>query len=391
MPADALPPRVERAPAMGLAAELPKKVSSPETARLVSLDAFRGFIMFWIIGGGGLVDGLQTLTRNPVTNTLVYELHHTPWQGLRFYDCIWPCFMLMVGVSIPFSIAKRSLTQTGRQMHWHALKRTAALFLLGSIRESVFLGSPYLIELSSALQPIAIAYFAAYWLARRSPRVQAIVAALILAGYALLLGLVPAAGIPAGSYVLNHNLVNAVDVALLREHWMRWPYAPEGWGTILSTLPTISTTILGLLIGETLRSGRARGFKLKAIGGAGVLCLALGYAISPLVPIIMKMWTTSYGVVTAGWACVLFLLFYGIIDVWGRRRWAFPLTVIGANAIFIYMVTSILPIHQLVGIFTKGVAAALGSGGPLFSAASVLGVEWLILFWMYRRRIFLKA
>ncbi len=129
-----------------------------DAERLASLDAFRGFIMLWIIGGEGLMAGLAVLGHNRVIDAVVYELSHSPWQGLRFYDCIWPSFMLMVGVSVPLSFAKRSLTQTYYQQVVHAIKRAIVLFLLGSVRESVLLGSPYLIELSSALQPIAIAY-----------------------------------------------------------------------------------------------------------------------------------------------------------------------------------------------------------------------------------------
>jgi predicted acyltransferase len=112
--------------------------------------------MLWIIGGEGLMAGLASLGHNRVIEAVVYEVNHSPWQGLRFYDCIWPSFMLMVGVSVPLSIAKRSLTQTYQQQLAHAAKRALVLFLLGSVRESVLLGSPYLIELSSALQPIAI-------------------------------------------------------------------------------------------------------------------------------------------------------------------------------------------------------------------------------------------
>src|SRR5436305_8297882 len=136
-----------------------KSIPLPRGAeRLNSLDAFRGFIMLWIIGGEGLMVGLAALGHNRVIDTVVYELSHTPWQGLRFYDCIWPCFMLMVGISVPLSFAKRSVTQTYYQQLAHAVKRAILLFLLGSVRESVLLGSTYLIELISAFQPIAIAY-----------------------------------------------------------------------------------------------------------------------------------------------------------------------------------------------------------------------------------------
>ncbi|PYV26165.1 MAG: hypothetical protein DMG27_07655 [Acidobacteria bacterium] len=368
-----------------------RPVWAPSAERLVSLDAFRGFIMFWIVGGGGLMLGFEALGHNRLIDAIVYELNHTPWQGLRFYDCIWPSFMLMAGVSIPLSIAKRSLTETHGQMLGHAFKRAAVLFLLGSVRESASLGSPYLVELSSALQPIGIAYLVAFLLARKSPRFQAAVGALILAGYALLLALVPAPGIPAGSYQLNHNLVNAVDLALFRDHWLRWPYAVEGWGTALSTIPTISTTILGLLVGEWLISDRSRVNKLKMIGAAGLLCLAMGYAISPWVPVVMKMWTASYGLASAGCACLMFAVFYWVVDMRGYRKWSFPFVVIGSNAVFIYMFTSLVHLGRGMSIFTAGIAAALGRAGPLFHEVSVIAVEWLILFWMYKRRIFVKA
>src|SRR5439155_23259377 len=131
--------------------------------RLVSLDAFRGFIMFWIVGGGALMAGLRNLGSNPVADAIVYQLNHTAWQGLRFYDTIWPSFMLMVGIAVPFSLAKARLTQTQSQLLRKALTRATVLFLLGSLRESVALNAPYWVELSSALQPIAIAYLPAFF------------------------------------------------------------------------------------------------------------------------------------------------------------------------------------------------------------------------------------
>ena len=210
-----------------LAGKAPPTPSSRE-GRLVSLDTFRGFIMFWIVGGAELMEGFQRLGHNFVTDGIVAQLNHTPWQGLRFYDCIWPSFMLMVGMSVPFSYSKHAQTETHREMTLRAFRRTVVLFLLGSLRESVSLGSPYLVELSSALQPIAIAYFVAFLVVRKSPRFQAALAALILAGHALLLALVSAPGIPAGTYELNHNLVNYVDVALFGSHWEAWRYAGVG-------------------------------------------------------------------------------------------------------------------------------------------------------------------
>lgn len=357
----------------------------PAAARLVSLDAFRGFIMFWIVGGSALMLGLQNLGSNPVINTIVSQLRHTDWQGLRFYDLIWPSFMLMTGMSLPFSYAKRSLTQTHSQILLRVLRRAVVLFLLGSLRESVHLKSPYLVELSSALQPIAIAYFAAFLLVRRSWRFQAATGAAILLGYALMLAFVPASGVPAGSYERGRNLVLSVDLAVLGRS------LSEGWGTILSTIPTIATTILGLLLGELLMSARPIRSKVGIIAAVGVSGVALGWALNPIVPVIMKLWTTSYGIASAGWACLMFLFFYWIIDVRGHRQWAFPFVVIGMNAVAIYMAQTLIPLRKIVAIFTTGIAANLGPWGALFQAIAVLVVEWLILYWMYRRRIFLTA
>jgi len=385
-------PAVDAKGSPALGTESKRALVPANSERLGSLDAFRGFVMLWIIGGEGLIAGLAALGHNRIMDAVVYELSHTPWQGLRFYDCIWPSFMLMVGVSVPLSFAKRSLTQTYHQQLAHAAKRAIVLFLLGSLRESVLIGSPYLVELSSALQPIAIAYFVAVVVVRKSWRFQAGLGAAILAGYALLLAFIPAPGIPSGSYQYNHNLVHWVDIALLGQvHWDRWPFAPEGWGTVLSTIPTISTTLLGLLIGELLMSRRSKQTKAKLIGAIGLGCVAIGYGTSFVVPVVMKMWTTSYGLMSAGWACLMLLFFYWLIDVRGYRKWAFPLTVIGMNAIFIYMFTSLIHLDPIVDVFTRGIARGLPNSELLLQQVVVLALEWLILFWMYRRRIFIKA
>ena len=360
------------------------KIPSP-TKRLISLDAFRGWTMFWIVGGGSIMTGLAALGHNFIIDTIVYHLDHTPWQGLRYYDIIWPSFMLMTGMSLPFSYAKRILNNTHTQIFLRVLRRVIILFLLGSVRESVYLNHPFLIELSSALQPIAIAYFVAFLLVRKSWYIQITVAAGILTGYALLLAFIPAPGIPAGTYVINQNLVTFIDWTILgRAH-------AEGWGTVLSTIPTIAATILGLLIGRLLRTDRSKQTKFLTIIIIGFSCVLAGLALNPVIPVIMKLWTTSYGLASAGWSCLLFALFYWIIDIRGIRRWAFPFVVIGMNALAVYMGRTLVPLEKIVGIFTKGMAQDLGNFGSLFEAISVIIIEWLILYWMYKRKIFLTA
>jgi predicted acyltransferase len=362
----------------------------PVTARLASLDAFRGFIMFWIVGGSPVVVGLQALGHSAILDALIYQLNHSTWEGLRFYDCIWPSFMLMVGISIPFSYAKRSLTQTHRQMLFHAIRRFVVLMLLGAVRESVNLGSPHLIELSSALQPIAVASLVAFLLAPKSWKFQAVAGASILVGYLLLLALVPVPGVGSVSYRQGANLVYAIDKALL-PHRTGEAVFLEGWGTILSTIPTISTTILGLLFGGLLRSRQTVRRKMTIIGMTGLGGLVAGYAVSFFVPIVMKMWTASYGILSASWAALMFLLFYWIVDALGHRKWAFVFVVIGMNALAVYMSDTFTRLHQIVGIFSRGPSAAMGAFGPLFAALAFFTVEWGILYWMYKRRLFLTA
>ena len=136
--------------------------------------------MFWIVGGAALVGGLQALNPNPLINGVVYELNHTDWQGLRFYDLIWPSFMLMTGMSLPLSYAKRSLTQSHQQIFMRVLRRFAVLFLLGSLRESIQFNHPYLVELSSALQPIAVAYLAAISTKASAPPGPAVLTELVV-------------------------------------------------------------------------------------------------------------------------------------------------------------------------------------------------------------------
>ena len=359
----------------------------PQAQRLVSLDAFRGFVMLCIIGDYAVVRGLESLKGYPIAAIVVRQLTHSPWRGLRFEDVIWPSFMLMVGVSAVFSYAKRSKTQTNQQMMWAVAKRAAILFILGSVRESVALGAPALIERSSALQSIALASVVCFLLAPRSWRTQALVGGIILGGHALLLAFVPAPGIPPGSYQKGANLVYAVDMAVLGRVYT------EGWGTVLAEIPAVATSIIGMLIGGLLKSTSVAN-KHRAIAAIGVACLAIGWSLGAFIPVIMKMWTASYGLVSAGWACLLFLLFYFIFDELGLQKWSFPLVVVGMNAITIYMLgesDTLISFPKIVDIYTKRLASGMGSFGLLFQALAILTVEWLVLYWMYKRKIFLKA
>ncbi len=359
-----------------------------KSTRLVSLDAMRGFTMFWIVGGASLVETLGYFGHFRITDFLISQVDHSPWEGLRFYDCIWPGFMLMVGVSIPFSYAKRSLTQSYPRMLGHAIRRFVILFLLGSLRESVSLGSPRLIELSSALQPIAVAYLVSFLLVRKTWKIQAATGLLILLVYGLAVALIPVPGVGQGSYVQDANLVWFVDRTLLPGRVGDSVFL-AGWGTLISMIPPASTTILGLLMGRLLMNSRPPSYKLRVLALTCGGILALGYGVSFIIPVVMKMWTVSYGLISAGWACTVLLLFYWIIDVLGHKRWAFPFVVIGMNALAVYLSDTVMRLSTISHVFTMDLSELMGQSGPFFAALVYLGLEWAILYWMYKRRIFL--
>jgi predicted acyltransferase len=355
--------------------------ASNASGRLLSLDAFRGFTMFWLMGGKAFVLAIAAVLGLGFVRD---QLTHSDWEGVRYYDVIWPSFMLMVGVSVPFSFARRSQYQARGQLLRGAWKRAVILFLLGSLRESLHDGMPRLIELSSALQPIAVAYLVTCHLADRSVKVQLGAAVGILTGYALLLAWVGTSTIEAGTYERNRNLVTAFDELVLgRAH-------KDGWGTVLSTIPTIATTVVGLLFGRVLMSARTAGAKMRVFLLTGIACLAAGFALSPVIPIVMKLWTTTYALVVTGWASLFFAIFYWVIDAQGWRRWAFPLIVIGVNALAAYLLNTFIPISRIAGTFTKPLVPSLGVFGPVLASGAVFMFGWLILFWLHRRKIYLR-
>lgn len=363
-----------------------------KSTRLVSLDVMRGFTMFWIIGGATLIESLGNFGNfgnSGIISFLIRQVDHSTWEGLRFYDCIWPGFMLMVGVSIPFSYAKRSQSQSYSKMLGHAFKRFVILFLLGSMRESVSRGSLHLIELSSALQPIAIAYFISFLLVRTSWKIQALTAILILLIYGLGLEMIPVPGIGSGSYVKDANLVWYIDKMLLPGRIEDAVFL-AGWGTLISMIPPISTTLLGLLIGRILISGRSQIDKLKILGLTSIILIITGYLISLVVPVIMKLWTVSYGVLSAGWACFVLTIFYAVIDILGKRRWAFFFVVIGMNALAVYMAGTFVRLTTVTHILTSDIATALGSFGDTFTVIIYLLIEWFLLQWLFKRKLFLS-
>jgi predicted acyltransferase len=356
---------------------------------LASIDALRGFDMFWIIGGGTIFAGLYDVLPHPATQWIRRQLEHVQWEGFHFYDLIFPLFLFIVGLVLPFSVSRRLRTGQGsRKLFWHIVRRSAVLILLGFIYNG-FLSFDFAdTRWAGVLQRIGLCYFFAAVLTLYSGwRIQALAAAAILFLYWLLLAAVPVPGYGAGVITPQGCLASYVDRLLLPGVLYYGCGDNEG---LLSTLPAVATTLLGVLAGHWLHSEARHGRKVLGLAFAGVVCVVVGYLWGLSFPIVKIIWTSSYVLYAGGWSLLLLALFYWLVDVKGFKRWAFFFVVIGANPITIYFLQAVVDFPAVAKFFVQGAITHSGSLQPMLLPLSVLAVKWLFLWFLYRRGIFLK-
>ncbi|MBN2289722.1 MAG: DUF5009 domain-containing protein [Candidatus Glassbacteria bacterium] len=361
------------------------------SGRVVSIDAVRGFDMFWIVGGAEFFRALFEYLDSPLLQALSGQFGHSEWNGFTFYDLIFPLFLFIVGASMPFAIGRR-LERGGsrRDLYIHVVKRTLTLLFLGFIYNGLldfdFSGFRY----TGVLHRIALCYFfAALIVMNTRVRGQAITAGLILVLYWAVMKLVPVPGHGAGVLTPEGNLSGFIDRSLLPGSFCCYRFGDnEG---ILSTVPAVATTLIGVLAGQWLKSSSPQKKKVQGLLAAGAACLAAGFIWDFAFPINKLIWTSSYVLWAAGWSLLLLGAFYWIIDVRGYSGWAFLFVVIGLNPITIYVADRIFDFGLIAGIFIHGFIDSLGSFKPVFWAFCVLLTEWLFLYFLYRKKIFLKA
>jgi predicted acyltransferase len=408
--------------------------------RLVSLDAFRGFVMLAMASGGlGLRTVATHFPDSQFWDFLSRHSEHVRWTGWSFWDLIQPSFMFIVGVAMPFSYAKRRAGGASwSALFGHALWRSAVLVLLGVFLASAWDEPQTKWVFTNVLAQIGLGYTFVFLLLGRPTWAQAAAAVFILVGYWLAFALWPvgdvnvlgpARGLGRHSEILHgfaaHWQQN-INLATDFDRWFlnRFPQPPGrrfefnegGYGT-LNFIPSIATMIFGLLAGEWLRSPRSAREKARGLFLAGALALVVGATLGDGVcPVVKRIWTPSWAVLSAGWAALLLAFFYGVIDAAGRRRWAFPLVVVGANSIAMYLMSQLMRpfvrkslVTHLGPLWKTGASSdavnewvyrstgmrlepALFAGlyGPILERLAILAVLWLICFWMYRQRIFLK-
>jgi predicted acyltransferase len=364
------------------ASDRPKEGSSG--GRLTSIDALRGFDMFWIIGGGAVFSALADVWPNPVTLTVRRQLVHVRWEGVHFEDLIYPLFLVLMGVVLPFSLNRRRAQgeSLGRQ-YWHFLKRSVLLVVLGSIPSGLlsFARWPYL---GGVLAHIGLCYLPAAILVRHTRwRSRAALAGGYLVCYWLASLFIPVPGIGAGVFTEEGSLASYIDHLFISgKLWNEGPACiPSG----------VVLIICGSLAGEWLRSARSGQQKAVGLALAGLAGVVLGGLWSLSFPMIKRVvWSSSYVTFAAGCSLLVLALFYWAMDVKGYRAWAAGFVVIGMNAITIYFLQSIVNFKDIAKLFVSGIEQHAGLFSPLILPLGALGLKWALLVWLYRRKAFFK-
>jgi len=394
-----------------------ESAKAESSVRLVSLDVFRGTVMALMLNEATRLPLVaRSFPHSSFWAIIAFNTEHVDWQGCSLHDLIQPAFSFLVGAAMPFSIASRKAKgQDFWELFGHAVWRALVLIVLGIFLRSIRNEQTYF-TFEDTLTQIGLGYVFLFLLAFTRIKTQVIVTIAILICFWGAFALYPAPG-PNFDYARvgvplnwehnytgflshwnkNSNLSWAFDVWFLNLFPREQPFVfnEGGWST-LSFIPTLATMILGLLTGEWLKTTKSKEEKLRGllIGGATLVVLGLICQWAGICPIVKRVWTSSYTLYSGGLVILILAAFYALTDWKGWRRWAFPLVVIGMNSIAIYVmswtmegfVRSSLEIHmgKLISSMVSPTFV------PVVYGAGVMLIFWLILFWMYRRKIFLR-
>jgi predicted acyltransferase len=363
----------------------------PTDERLQSLDALRGFDMFWIMGGDAIVDAAAQLTGWAGLVWFAGQLEHPGWHGFALYDLIFPLFLFIAGVAMPFSFDKRlDRGDTKLDLARHAIVRGLVLVLLGMIYNGLLEFDWANMRYPSVLGRIGLAYlFAALIVLNTNARGQLIWFVGLLVGYWALLKFVPVPGFGAGDLAPGHTLTDFIDRSLIPGKLCNGDRDPEG---LLGVIPAIGTALAGAMTGRFLKSGQLSGYaKTALMVVAGLVCLGLAQLWNLEFPINKNLWTSSFVLMCAGLSLLLLALFYVVIDVWRLRGWTLLFVVIGSNSILIYMADRFIDFEYTTRFFFGGALQNTGVYQPLLWAMAIVLVKWLLLYVLYRKRIFLRV
>jgi predicted acyltransferase len=362
---------------------------APSASRLLSLDTFRGLTV------AGMV-----VVNNPGTWRAVYPpLRHADWHGWTLTDLVFPFFLFIVGVAVPLALEPRTAQAGYRSVMVRVLRRSALIFALGIVLN----GFPWFqwgtLRIPGVLQRIAVCYLlAALLYLVASWRVNAVITAALLLGYWIAMTVVPVPDYGPGDLSKEGSLAAYLDRAILGPHlWQAARvYDPEG---ILSTAPALATTLLGVLAGVWLRSGRPPRVIVGGMAVAGAIGVGLGQVWGWWFPVNKALWTSSYVLLTGGFALLVLAALYWLIEMRGYRRWAMPFVVFGVNALILYFLSSLMARLLLLvrvadgsrlhaWLFDRFFAPwATPINASLAYALVYLALWWVVMWMMYRRGI----
>lgn len=366
------------------------KLRTDPHRRLYSLDALRGFDMFWITGGGYLAAIISKMTG---AEWLGIQMEHVEWEGFRFFDLIFPLFMFISGVAITFAVKGKLEKHVPRKkLAWKVFTRFIFLIILGLLYNGVFRRGFEGARFASVLGQIGTGYFFAslivlyfdsfksrlYWIGG------------ILTAFGIIHLLIPVPGFGPGVLTPDGCINGYIDRMLLPGKLYGGTFDPEG---ILCCLSATGVTLIGTIAGSILRDKKLSDWKKTGyMAGAGVSLIVFAVILSTFYPIIKACWTSTFNILTGGIGFILLALFYLVIDHWGFRKWAFYFRIIGMNSIFVYLFTRIIDVGSVARFFTGWIANSFGeSGQELFFAISSLAVVWLLLYYMYKKEIFIRV
>lgn len=360
--------------------------------RLESIDALRGFDMFWIIGGEFIFHGMAKASGTPFWKFLSEQFTHPDWNGFHIYDLIFPLFLFLAGVSAPYSIGReQELGKAKSALLLRIIRRGFILVLLGFFCNNGLVIRPVSdMRFCSVLGRIGIAWMIAnilFLYARQ--RWQYIWFGCLLIGYWLLLRFTSAPGFPPGDLTMAGNFASYIDRTVIPGKLYLTIHDPEG---LVSTVPAICTGLLGVFAGRVLKDAAITpNAKLFRLAIAGIVFLAVAQIWNLVFPINKNLWTSSFVLQTGGLSLLLLALFYFVIDVKGVRQWAFFFRVIGMNSILIYISSRIINWDYANNAFFKWAGQLAGIPyNIVVMSVGFLVVKWAFLYFLYRKKVFLR-
>ena len=366
-----------------------KTLRTEPEKRLYSLDALRGFDMFWITGGGLLAVAISKMAG---LEWLEAQMHHAEWDGFRFYDLIFPLFMFISGVAIPFSIGskiKRNIPS--RKIIRKVFFRLIALIILGIIYNGAFKNGFAEARIASVLGQIGIAYFFASLIYIYFKSLPSLIIWLgsILTVIGIIQLLIPVPGVGAGILTPEGCINGYIDRMLLPGRLYGKVFDPEG---ILCSISATGITLMGTIAGTILKIKNQTG--LQKIGWliiAGTASVILALIFSTFYPVIKSCWTSTFNLLAGGISFYLLSVFYLVIDHWGFKWWAFYFRIIGINSIFIYLFTRIVDTKAIAAFFFGWIINMAGDTGEIILFTGNLIIIWILLYYMYKKNIFFRV